>query len=74
MITIKTTDNAAITLGSSTVTRSLRSAIFDAAGRRGVTTTEFVLDAAARHLRSQGQDISGVFSEGDLDRPERRHG
>lgn len=55
-----------VMLNGGRVTAGFRSALFDAAGRAGVSVNEFVLTAAAEKLQASGLAFSGVFWPGDL--------
>ena len=60
----------ALSLNGGRVTRAFREALFDAAGREGITVNELVLQRAAERLRDRGAKFSGVFTAGDINLPE----
>ncbi|WP_378944413.1 hypothetical protein [Mesorhizobium sp. ANAO-SY3R2] len=49
------------------VTAGFRAALFEAAGRAGMTPGEFALIAAGEKLRASGRDFPGVFSAHERD-------
>ena len=49
------------------VTAEFRDALFSAASRAGLTTTEYVLRAAGEKLQAMGVEVPGVFAAGDLE-------
>lgn len=63
-----TDDIVAVALNGGRVTFGFRAALFEAAGRVGVSVNEFVLQAAADKLIASGHDFPGVFHAGDLSR------
>ena len=56
-----------VLLNGGRVTPGFRSALFDAAGRAGLSVNEFVLRAAAWKLRHDGVSLTGLFFPGDLE-------
>lgn len=53
-------------LNGGRVTETFRAALFDSAGRAGISINEFVLEAAAEKLLAAGNRFSGVFQPGDI--------
>jgi hypothetical protein len=60
-------DRVKITLLGAEVTPEFRSAIHHQAGRAGMSTTEWVLRAAAQTLIERGEEVPGLYSVGDID-------
>jgi len=55
-----------LALNGARITSGFRSALFDAAARRGISVNELVLRAAARKLHESGSEFSGIFQPGDM--------
>jgi len=55
-----------VALNGGMVTSGFRTALFEAAARRGTSVNEFVLRAAAEKLHDGGERFSGVFHPGDM--------
>lgn len=60
------TDRVRLTLPNSLVTEEFRQELFQEANRAGVSSSEFLLRAAAAKLLERGRSLSGVYPPGDI--------